>query len=182
MSEHLNEVQAQIDALTKEAREKSSELFTNGAKTLFEQYPMVESVHWTQYTPYFNDGEECTFSAYCPNRDSEWGDLLFNGSEYEGDELDEAWRAKSKETRSVAKPNPNYDPNADWRAPYNVRSKEIYVDEPNPDYDPAYTEAEKAFIEFFKHFPEDMFKSLFGDHAQCTLTIKGVEVEHAEHD
>lgn len=28
----------------------------------FQDAPEVTSVHWTQYTPYFNDGDECKFS------------------------------------------------------------------------------------------------------------------------
>lgn len=27
-------------------------------------HPLVESVHWNQYTPYFNDGEACEFNIY----------------------------------------------------------------------------------------------------------------------
>lgn len=32
-------------------------------KPLFDKYPAVEKIRWVQYTPYFNDGDECTFSA-----------------------------------------------------------------------------------------------------------------------
>lgn len=28
------------------------------------EHPLVESAHWTQYTPYFNDGEACEFRIY----------------------------------------------------------------------------------------------------------------------
>jgi len=31
---------------------------------LFEKYPDIESISWTQFSPYFNDGEECTFSVH----------------------------------------------------------------------------------------------------------------------
>jgi hypothetical protein len=33
------------------------------AKALFEKYPEMEEFSWTQYTPYFNDGDQCEFSA-----------------------------------------------------------------------------------------------------------------------
>lgn len=32
-------------------------------KEIFKKHPWAESVSWTQYTPYFNDGDECVFSA-----------------------------------------------------------------------------------------------------------------------
>lgn len=57
------------EALTKikEAREAAkalaSEHITSSATALFERFPNVEAFRWNQYTPYFNDGEECTFGV-----------------------------------------------------------------------------------------------------------------------
>ncbi len=46
---------------------------------LFEKSKLINSISWTQYTPYFNDGDECTFSCNC-------GDISVNGeSPYELD-------------------------------------------------------------------------------------------------
>lgn len=39
-------------------------IFVEEAKKFFEDNPGVESIYWTQYTPYWNDGEECTFSRH----------------------------------------------------------------------------------------------------------------------
>lgn len=33
----------------------------------FEDFPEIESIKWTQYTPHFNDGSECTFSVNEPS-------------------------------------------------------------------------------------------------------------------
>lgn len=30
----------------------------------FDKYPMVKTIHWTQYTPYFNDGDPCEFGVH----------------------------------------------------------------------------------------------------------------------
>lgn len=32
-------------------------------KRFFEEYPHVKALGWTQYTPYFNDGDACVFSV-----------------------------------------------------------------------------------------------------------------------
>lgn len=37
--------------------------FKEGCKALFAQFPKLETFSWTAYTPYFNDGDECIFSA-----------------------------------------------------------------------------------------------------------------------
>lgn len=46
------------------------------AKQLFVDYPVIETISWVQYTPYFNDGEETIFSAnldsFQINGDDRW--------------------------------------------------------------------------------------------------------------
>lgn len=41
--------------------------FRKALDKFFEKYPTIEGITWTQYTPYFNDGDECTFSVHDPN-------------------------------------------------------------------------------------------------------------------
>jgi hypothetical protein len=36
------------------------------SKAIFEADANVTAVHWTQYAPYFNDGDPCTFSVNYP--------------------------------------------------------------------------------------------------------------------
>lgn len=52
-------LQEQQEALANQARE----VIVGGFKAIFDEYPQLTSVRWTQYTPYFNDGDECVFSA-----------------------------------------------------------------------------------------------------------------------
>lgn len=51
------ELQAQIV-------EESKAFFKEESAALFAKYPAMESFAWRQYTPYWNDGEECTFSVH----------------------------------------------------------------------------------------------------------------------
>lgn len=66
-----------IKSLEKEMKKMGGEAFYNELKPLFEKYPEVKFVNWTQYTPHFNDGDECTFSVniydvlYAYDQDSE---------------------------------------------------------------------------------------------------------------
>jgi hypothetical protein len=36
---------------------------------MFEKYPAITEVRWTQYTPHFNDGDECRFGVHDPEFD-----------------------------------------------------------------------------------------------------------------
>lgn len=49
--------------LIKELQEQFPVMF----KELFDKYPNAESISWNQYTPYFNDGDECIFSVHNDN-------------------------------------------------------------------------------------------------------------------
>lgn len=45
----------------------------------FEEQPDLYGIGWTQYTPYFNDGEECVFSLSCIG-------FFFTKEEFESEE------------------------------------------------------------------------------------------------
>lgn len=59
--EELKEKQA---ALRAEMLTESKRFFDEAAKEIFAKHPTVESFSWRQYTPYFNDGDECVFSVH----------------------------------------------------------------------------------------------------------------------
>lgn len=49
-------------ALKKQYREEGKKLFSVLVKEFFDKFgDEVKAFAWTQYTPYFNDGEPCTF-------------------------------------------------------------------------------------------------------------------------
>lgn len=56
-------------------------------KVFFDAHPTVTKVRWTQYTPYFNDGDECVFTVHA---DCE---LAFG----DDDELQDAWDRKDRD-------------------------------------------------------------------------------------
>jgi hypothetical protein len=63
MNEQLNQIaklKAEYEAAVKAVgREGIQKLLA----PVFESFPNVKAVRWTQYTPYFNDGEPCEFSS-----------------------------------------------------------------------------------------------------------------------
>jgi len=66
MSKLIKEIKNKRDKLRKkmvELRKESRVAFSECVKGLFEENPNLVSFSWTQYTPYFNDGDECVFQA-----------------------------------------------------------------------------------------------------------------------
>lgn len=154
----LREKQEEIKKLKEEMLEASNKIFTDLTKTIFEENPKVKSFGWNQYTPYFNDGETCTFSA---NTDY----IYINGVSV--DESD--WISETKIT--------NYGTWNREKREYEGR-KEV----PNLNYDPELVKSSDEIREFLSNFDEDFFMSQFGDHAEITVTVDGVSVDEYEHE
>jgi hypothetical protein len=154
----LREKQEEIKKLKKEMLEASNKIFTDLTKTIFEDHPKVKSFGWNQFTPYFNDGETCEFSA---NVDY----IQINNEPV--DESD--WINETKITN--------------WGT-FN-REKRQYegrTEVPNFNYDPELVKACDEIREFLRNFDNDFFMSQFGDHAEVTITAEGVSVDEYEHD
>lgn len=58
----LTDYEEMMNEVQKTLRAKMKDVF----KSFFDSYPEVKTIHWTQYAPYFNDGDECVFGVYQP--------------------------------------------------------------------------------------------------------------------
>ena len=54
---------AELEAYHTVFQERAKIALREEFKSFFEKFPEVESVRWSQYTPYFNDGEPCEFGV-----------------------------------------------------------------------------------------------------------------------
>jgi hypothetical protein len=75
-------LQGRMSAMKEEFAEASKAIFTEEVKALFEKFPKLVSFSWTQYTPYFNDGEPCIFSAHTDYPSIQFGDEDEREDEY----------------------------------------------------------------------------------------------------
>lgn len=57
----LQELITNQEALKKEFVTKATSGFKEALKELFAEVPTLKALKWNQYTPYFNDGDACTF-------------------------------------------------------------------------------------------------------------------------
>jgi hypothetical protein len=156
--EILREKQMEIKKLKEEMLEASNKIFTELTKTIFEEHPKVKSFGWNQFTPYFNDGETCTFSA---NVDY----IYINGICVD----DSDWVSEKTIT--------NY---GTWNR--ETKKYEGRTEVSNLNYDSELVKANDEIREFLYNFDEDFFMAQFGDHAEVTVTLEGVSVDEYEHD
>ena len=87
MSEIIKKIQKELDIFETKKQELVKELrkdFPQMFNELFEKSKCIKSISWTQYTPYFNDGEECVFSVH-----TDWMDV--NEDDYYNRDGIEGW-------------------------------------------------------------------------------------------
>lgn len=70
----LKQFQAQRKALDEQIKETGKAAFNDMCKSVFSENPALKSFTWTQYTPYFNDGDPCRFRANTDYITVVWGD------------------------------------------------------------------------------------------------------------
>lgn len=182
----IAEQNAKIEALRKAHMKELQGDFNQIIKLFFDECPKVQAVVWSQYTPYFNDGDECVFSVNEPcfitkNFDR---DDLENPYEYEDSDQYGTlsvpsyvgdWQAMINRSRSdMSKPNAS-----DWAKEYYP--KHIAELEQMQREFPGYDVKIKAFAKLLED-NEDMLREVYGDHVAVYLTHDEVIVDEYDHD
>lgn len=151
--------------LRKQFQDKAQALFKNITKEFFDKNPGVNALVWTQYTPYFNDGDTCEFNVNEVTFTNAPDPENIRWEEYEGDE-EGVWAATNikyvletdrewyKETADLINKNGGVD----------VTSCELMSR--------AITSGEM----------EDVMLAMFGDHVKVIATREGFDVEDFDHD
>lgn len=169
----LTDVKGAVKELKKAENEfkKQGKELVSKLKDLIRLSPHIEAIRWSQYTPYFQDGDPCEFGV---------NELEFKFSE----ELSGAGDRAANKTRLE-----NYDDSDfygfgeysdnDLTKFLNERTdilnfKDIKLVE---DVVNAITEIHETLSEM-----DDILKSVLGDHVQVTVTREGIETEEYEHE
>jgi hypothetical protein len=64
MFEGLEKIKADIMAAREAAKTGTQAALKEAFKEVFAAHPGLKAVKWTQYTPYFNDGDACVFGVH----------------------------------------------------------------------------------------------------------------------
>jgi hypothetical protein len=209
---NFDELNAQIEAARKEMQAKSEGLIEAVAKQFLDKCPEVTGIHWTQYTPYFNDGESCEFGVndFCfhilTDEDDEIDSYYDSTELYTQENLDKAVK-DLEEAKDYTK-----DPDA-WRQkyvkeyrekhgrdypstyshirpyPYDVDRAQERIDEITENlktYGPEVAARIKAEFALFtaamKKIPDDVMQAVFGDHVFVVINRNGTTVDEFNHD
>lgn len=63
MSKLFKELKDMREAYELKLKNHGEAALKEAFKEIFEKYPQIKSIIWTQYTPYFNDGDSCVFGV-----------------------------------------------------------------------------------------------------------------------
>lgn len=162
---NLKEVRDNIDALKNELLTAPREKFKKMAdEQLFNKYDELKNFSWAQYTPYFNDGEDCEFKVNLYS-------LAINGfneDNYDEDEDEVFGVIEGVNIMMMAQKNI-------WSYSESKRIE-------NPDYDVKYSKIVNDVTNFISSFDEDDLKFLFGDHVEIRLTNEKITIDKYDHE
>jgi hypothetical protein len=160
-NEKIEALNAKVAELNKQVREESQRLLNDGFVEVFAKYPKLISFKWHQYTPYFNDGDMCTFRVN-PNS------LIPDFTDESAEDYDYEYEKKDSELVIV---------NGKWMSKPRKVSEEKALN--NEAFDELY--------EIIDGIDDATMLAVYGDHAEITISKKKdgtlkVEIEETEHD
>lgn len=153
MFEALNDLVEKQKEFKKEMMKSGKAAVKAALKEIFDNFPQIEALRWTQYTPYFNDGDACTFSV-------NEVDLKLVDREIDP-ELDDDEAGEDG-----------------WIDSYSIDEVKFIKDN---DLRKAITKIVKQFEDAIQSMDEAMEES-FGDHVRVIATRSSIEVEEVDHD
>lgn len=146
----IDGLQATID----KARTTARHAFMDELKQIFKKHPELKVMKWSQYTPYFNDGDSCTFTvhdAYVCNYEgiSTWGE----------------WEGTDEDGNTMAEPH-------DLNVCYLGGSTGAK----------AFPELHELNTFMQSQLGNDVLEEEFGDHVEVCVTRTGIVITEVDHD
>jgi hypothetical protein len=186
----IEKIKQEFTAFEEKRKELAKQLrkeFPEIIKPLLEKSTTIDKISWNQYTPYFNDGDECIFSANVED---------FRINDNEDSMGDIWWRNYPDDTisyypyiRRILKNENEVKENAEIntkRGGYS-RYNDLQIGEEGYVYNPDYNSEEGEIInglkEILTSIPDEFYQELFGNHVEVTIYKNGnVEVNEYDHD
>jgi hypothetical protein len=169
----MQTLQSRFDTLIEEQRAlkakfqaEAQAMFKDTMKEFFDKNPGITALKWTQYTPYFNDGDECVFGVndvYFTNAPADELENVTAWGEYEGED-ETVWVVSNMR---------------------HVMTSKYYADEAAKILAAGGVDEDSCNLidkMISSSEMEDIMKEMFGDHVVVTATRDGFDVTDYEHD
>ena len=158
VADRMTDLQQAINRQQEALQEQFEKEFPVMVKDFFLAVPAIKSVTWTQYAPYFNDGDACTFSVH---------DVIFATDE--NDDL-EAYRGEEYETKDEddESTNPLFSGSM-----YSLKDKKILTKD-------QLSLCEK--LDYMISDNESIMENMFGNGVIVVLRESGIVNEDYDHD
>jgi hypothetical protein len=170
------------EKMREKAIKQGEKLFKDTVKALFKEFPNLESFSWNEYTPHWNDGDACVFSA---NFES----LAINGEEdpegvWELQSLNNLLSNKDSERARIEKELEDFKSknkgDDDWEV-RNLRDQLKSIEERDPvEVLEKYT-MKKTVVELLEDIDSEVYEQMFGE-GTVIVRRDGISVEDYEHD
>jgi hypothetical protein len=179
MGKLFNELKDLKAAYDRKLRDEGQAAVKDAFKDFFDQYPEVRSVKWSQYTPYFNDGDAChfgvnEFEAIVVSTEALKAEIeekkrltieAANASDYKKAQL-------LKEEVEDLQNQLNNEDDCDGNSAWSLSRKK----------DPRLIALGEALNNIERELPHDVLESVFGDHVEVTATREGFKTREYNHD
>jgi hypothetical protein len=210
--EKTNEMNKQIEKMRTQYKEDLQKSFSEIFTEFFNNTPEIKEIFWTQYTPYFNDGEECTFRVndiYYNINVPEGYEDVYGDDDYEGSKFLSHKTSLSEiqgiitRIENVIKDPTSADKNDYYIGKYNYRSYNYDFDlsiaqknlkEQIDRFDAVKKELElypniniavhnfKTIKKFIETIDENAMQDIFGNHVKVIISKNGTTVEEYDHE
>ena len=169
----METLQSRFDALIEEQRAlkakfqtEAQSMFKETMKEFFDKNPGISALKWSQFTPFYNDGNACEFNVndvYFTNASPEELDNINHHGEYEGED-ETVWVVPSMKYTLSSKYHAEDAAKIRAAGGVDVDSCQLI--------DKMIQSSEM----------EDIMMEMFGDHVVITATRDGFDVNDYEHD
>ncbi len=182
--DRLESLGQRVADLNEERKTLVREALKEGFDAVFEAFPEVKSISWTQYAPYFNDGDACVFHVHDYNinlfkdhndeddddyYDDDYGNWSFGRPKSFNVPVAKNYSDFYQQQIDLAKEGKGHNPE---------RAIERYTELLN---DPK-TKIADVITSFTVGVDEDLMKDIYGDDCKVTISREGTDIGETYHE
>ncbi len=182
LASRIKKARRDQEKMKEKAIKQGEKLFKDAVKALFKEFPNLEGFSWNEYTPHWNDGDACVFSA---NFES----LAINGEDdpegiWELESLNNLLSNKDSEKVRIEKELEKFKSEGkkddDWDV-RNLRDQLKSIEERDPGEVAQKYVMKKTIVGLLEDIDSEVYEQMFGE-GTVIVQKDGITVEDYEHD